>query len=355
MTGRERLHCALNHQEPDMVPVFECVYSRHIFQEQFGFIPKTFDPVSVIELSHKMGYDFAFIPIPGVAGFPPEEEVDTIYVDEWGITRKSDPNTWPIDAGIKSPLESAEDWVSYKMPDPEAEFRYTGLAECLRRAEAYGMGVIGNMRGPFSAAWQLFGMEEFLCMFYTDPDVVHEALTACTDFAIACSRRMAKMGVDALIYSDDYGSTQAPLFSPETFREFMAPQLKRIKAVADELGLKMILHSDGNIAKLIPEIIACGIDGLHPIQRCADMEIGDVKTRYGDKLTLFGNIDNVGVLVSGTEDDIDAMVKDCIHKAAPGGGYCLGSDHSVHDDIPNRNVYAMRDAARKYGHYPIEV
>lgn len=355
MTGRERFLCAMNHQEPDMVPVFECVYSRYIFEEQFGYIPHTFDPVSVVELSHKMGYDFAFVPIPGVSGFRPKEQTETVYVDEWGIKRKVDPSTWPIDAGIDTPLHDAEDWDSYQMPDPEADFRYTDLAEAIKRAREYGMGVVGSLRGPFSSAWQLYGMEDYLCMLYTDPDVIHASLTANTDFAVACMRRMAAMGVDAMIYSDDLGSTQAPLMSPECFRTFLAPQFRRLVDETHKAGLKMILHSDGNIGKLIPDIVACGIDGLHPIQRCADMRLADVKAKYGDKITLFGNVDNVGVLVSGTPADVADMVRECIHDAARGGGYCIGSDHSVHDDIPNANVHAIVDAARKYGRYPIEV
>lgn len=47
------------------------------------------------------------------------------------------------------------------------------------------------------------------------------------------------------------------------------------------------------------------------------------------------------------------MVRECIRVAAPGGGYCLGSDHSVHDDIPNENVFALYEAGRRYGRYPI--
>ena len=85
------------------------------------------------------------------------------------------------------------------------------------------------------------------------------------------------------------------------------------------------------------------------------MRLADVKAKYGDQITLFGNVDNVGVLVSGTPDDVADMVKECVHDAARGGGYCIGSDHSVHDDIPNANVHAIVDAARKYGRYPVEV
>jgi len=355
MTGRERLLCALNHKEPDTVPVFECVYSRPLFKEVLGYVPETFDPVSVLECSHRIGYDFAFIPIPGVSGFRPEGMKDTVYVDEWGIKRMIAENTWPIDAEIEVPLKNAEDWKNYKMPDPEAEFRYKGLADCLKLAKEYGMGVIGNVRGPFSAAWQLFGMENFFIMLYEEPDIVHQSLTACTEFSLACARRMAQMGVDAILYSDDYGSIEAPLLSPALFREFIVPQLVRIQEETAKMGQKMLLHSDGNIGELIPDIMSTGIKGLHPIQRCKGMDLGEIKKKYGHQVTIFGNVDNSTTLVSGTIEEIEEMVKECIRIAGPGGGYCLGSDHSVHDDIPNKNVFAMYEAARRYGKYPISI
>ncbi|HHW30869.1 MAG TPA: hypothetical protein GXX20_04220 [Clostridiaceae bacterium] len=355
MTGRERLLCALNHKEPDTVPVFECVYSRPLFKEVLGYVPETFDPVSVLECSHRIGYDFAFIPIPGVSGFRPEGMKDTVYVDEWGIKRMIADNTWPIDAEIEVPLKNAEDWANYKMPDPEAEFRYKGLADCLKLAKEYGMGVVGNVRGPFSAAWQLFGMENFFIMLYEDPDTVHQALTASTEFSLACARRMAQMGVDAILYSDDYGSIEAPLLSPAHFREFIVPQLVRIQEETAKMGQKMLLHSDGNIGELIPDIMSTGIQGLHPIQRCKGIDLADIKSKYGHQVTIFGNIDNSTTLVSGTTEEIEEMVKECIRIAGPGGGYCLGSDHSVHDDIPNKNVFTVYEAARRYGKYPINI
>ena len=70
---------------------------------------------------------------------------------------------------------------------------------------------------------------------------------------------------------------------------------------------------------------------------------------------LMGNIDNKGVLVSGSVDDVIAATKECLRIAAPGGGYILGSDHSVHDDMPNENILAMIETGKKYGKYPIKI
>lgn len=338
-----------------MVPIFECNYSRPLFQEVLGYVPETFDPVNVFTCSAKIGYDFAFIPIPGICGFRPKGITTEVYTDEWGITYKITPQTWPIDAGIKPPCSSAEDWNDYVMPDPDADFRYEDLAKVMEMSRENGMGVVGNIRGPYSAAWPLFGMEEFSVMFYEDPDVVEEALTATADFAIACMRRMARMGVDAVLFSDDYGSSIQPLMSPALFRQFILPQLQRIRKACDEENCIMLLHCDGHITQLMPDIAASGIDGLHPIERASGMDLGQVKAEYGKQMCLFGNVDNKHTLTKGTPKDVEEAVKECIRTAAPGGGYCLSSDHSVHDDIPNENVFALYEAGRRYGRYPISI
>jgi uroporphyrinogen decarboxylase len=355
MTGRERFQAALHHQEPDMVPIFECVYSRPLFQEVLGYVPETFDPVSVFACSRRIGYDFVIIPIPGVSGFRPLGLKDAVYVDEWKIKRKMVPNTWPIDAGISVPLTGAEDWKNYDMPDPEEDFRYAGLRDVKKLSEEARMGVVGNVRGPYSGAWQLFGMENFAYLMYEEPEVIHSVLAACTEFSLACSRRMTELGVDAVMFSDDYGSTQQPLMSPSHFRSFVKPHLQRLVQESKKLGVKALLHSDGNIGLLVPDCVDTGIDGLHPIERNAGMDLAGVKREYGDRLCLFGNVDNNRVLVNGTPAQVEEAVKECIRAAAPGGGYCLGSDHSVHDDIPNENVFALYEAGRKYGRYPINV
>ena len=93
------------------------------------------------------------------------------------------------------------------------------------------------------------------------------------------------------------------------------------------------------------------IDGLHPLERAAGHDLAEVKAAYGNRFTLIGNVDNKTTLVTGTTEDVRAEVRRCIDAAAPGGSYILASDHSVHDDIPNPNIYALADEGKKYGDY----
>jgi uroporphyrinogen decarboxylase len=115
------------------------------------------------------------------------------------------------------------------------------------------------------------------------------------------------------------------------------------------MNVPLIMHSDGHINPFVDDCVNAGIDGLHPIERNAGMDLAAVKKAHGDKICIFGNVDNKRTLIHGSPETIAEEVKECISIAAPGGGYCLGSDHSVHDDIPNRNVFALYEAGRKFG------
>jgi uroporphyrinogen decarboxylase len=353
MTGRERLLCTLQHKEPDMVPIFEWLYSRPIFQEVLGFVPETFHMPSVFKCCEKIGYDFAFVPFLGLSGFRPEKICSDVYQDEWGITCKRDLGTWPIDSALATPLKNGRDWKHYSMPNPNEDWRYRDIREVMKISKENGMGVIGNVRGPYSGSWMLFGMENFSYLLYDDPETVDAVLTAMTDFAIDAAGRMVKEGVDAILFSDDYGSSTQPLFSVEHFQRYIKPQIKRISLAVRKMGIPLIMHSDGCITPFVGDCVDAGIEGMHPIERDAGMDLAYIKKTYGDKICIFGNVNNKKTLVFGTLEEIEAQVRECISIAAPGGGYCLGSDHSVHDDIPNRNVFALYEAGRKFGKYPI--
>jgi uroporphyrinogen decarboxylase len=113
------------------------------------------------------------------------------------------------------------------------------------------------------------------------------------------------------------------------------------------------MHSDGDLMKLMEDIIDVGVDVLQPIDpTCMDIE--QVKEMYGDRICLVGNVANE-LLRSGTAAEVEARVKELIRKVAPGGGYCLGAGNSVPHWAKFENFMAMRDATLKYGSYPISI
>ena len=101
------------------------------------------------------------------------------------------------------------------------------------------------------------------------------------------------------------------------------------------------------------DIIDIGTDLLHPIDPTC-MDIVKVKEMYGDRLSFAGNVSNE-LLRSGTPDEVEAKVKELIGKLAPGGGYCVAAGNSVTEWSKFENYMAMREAAFKYGKYPIQL
>jgi len=96
-----------------------------------------------------------------------------------------------------------------------------------------------------------------------------------------------------------------------------------------------------------------GFDGVHPIERKAGMNLDVMKKEYGDKLTLIGNVDATELLPHGTSLQIKKQVLECLRIAAPGGGYILASDHSIHEGVRSANAMFMFKAAKKYGRHPL--
>lgn len=355
MTSRERVLCALKGGEPDTVPIFDFIYSRVLYKEVNGRIPSHYCAEDVMECSARIGYDLGVIPFGGFGGLSDHQGGGNTYTDEWGTRFEKREDTWPVDAPVDFPLKDRSDLKNYSWPDPTRPERTAEARTALRMARDHKMAVFGNVRGPFSATWFLVGVENFMMKMFDDPEFIDDVVTRCTEFFIEGGRKMAEAGVDALVFADDYGSNTGPLMSPEHFRRYIFPHTQRMVNEFKRLGVPVIMHSDGNLNLLMDDLVDMGIDGYHPVERASQMNIAQVKTQYGDRVCLLGNVDNVTTLVSGSPQDVDAEVKQCIRIAAPGGGHILCSDHSLHDDITNENVFALYDAGRRYGRYPIRI
>jgi uroporphyrinogen decarboxylase len=171
---------------------------------------------------------------------------------------------------------------------------------------------------------------------------------------IEVARKAVRAGADVIILGDDYAGNQGPFVSPAVFKEFMQPRLERMVDAIHKEGAKVIKHSDGNLWPILDMIVDAGIDGIHPIEPIAGMDIGEVKRQYGDRVCVLGNIDCSYLLSEGTTEEVEAAVKECIRKASYGGGHIIGSSNSIHSSVKPENYLAMIQAVKKYGKYPLQ-
>jgi len=351
MKKRERFLTALTGGTPDCVPIGDYLFSRKLLKKELNHVPQLYEADAQVQLAGKLGLDCMWIPINGFCGT--EEEVHAEgeqYQDEWGVTYVK--NGWPIMAQIDVPIKSRTDWERYAMPSPNAPHRLRMLATGTK-ANTDDLAILAGLLGPFTMMyWYLMDLETLSLMIYDDPELVHEMIEAFVQWALASAARAVDQGgVDAFSISDDWGSTRALLMSPAHLREFFIPPMRKLVHGLKSMGKPVILHNDGQIGDVLDDLVDTGINGLHPIERAAGMDLAKVKQRYAGRLCPIGNVDNKFTMSTGTPAQIEAEVKDCLSVAMPCGGYILSTDHSIHDGMPYENIMAYLEAGRKYGIY----
>ncbi len=145
-----------------------------------------------------------------------------------------------------------------------------------------------------------------------------------------------------------------PMFSPANFRTFFVPHLRQIVELCHAYGVPYIKHLDGNTTKLLDMLVnEVGIDAHHPIEPYAGMDIFSLKKQYGDRITLMGNLDCGELLSNGTPHQVEEQALALLRAVSAGGGYIFSSSNSIHDGVKLENLYAMLDAVKNFGKYPV--
>lgn len=341
MTGRDRVLTALRREEPDRVPHFEWAVDRKV---RGAICPGA----SYDEFVVRSGWD-ALITSPD---YSKEQVGPDLYKNEWGIVRRDtgEDNPYPVEG----PIRSLADLERYEPPDPRAPGRYASIEAAVARFG--GEKAIGvHLNDVFSLPRYLHGFNELMMAFVECPALVEGLVELSVEINLAQARELVTRGVDFVFTGDDYCSTQGPFMSPDAFARFLAPGLRRVIGGFKELGLMVIKHSDGNIWPLIDMIVDSGIDCLDPIDPVAGMDIAEVKSRYGDRIAIKGNVDCAHTLTFGSVTDVTEATREAIRKGAPGGGFILSSGNTVHSAVPPANYLAMLHALRMYGSYPLDL
>ena len=142
--------------------------------------------------------------------------------------------------------------------------------------------------------------------------------------------------------------------SPATYRALIKPYHQRFnQMIKQHTDATIFLHCCGNITPLMDDLIDAGFEALHPVQVSAIPDPAGLKARYGDRVSFWGGIDTQQVLPRGTPADVREEVRLRLRQFAPGGGYIVAAVHNIQPDVPPENIFAMCDAVREFGAYPI--
>jgi uroporphyrinogen decarboxylase len=351
MTARERIAMVLSHRIPDRVPVHDTYWEATVHRWRGEGLPADVSAEAFFQTEIvRIGGDYTMqFPIRTV------EETDRyrLYWDSNGGLRKDllTLDGWTpqwLDFTIKTP----DDWRLYRHQMAFNDRRISPAAmDAYRQARRQDKFVVYSGHACFHPTWAKIGMERELTGLIEHPEFITELFAAHTRLMIDLYEGMRHRGMtfDAAWFNDDLGWTVAPLISPQMYRELVFPHHKRLCDYFSEQGLKTMLHSDGNVAPLIPHFLDAGFIALHPLEAKAGLDVRDLKRQYGPRLVLFGNVD-VRKL-SGTKEDIEEEIRVKLTAGKEGGGYIYHSDHSVPSSVSFANYCFALDMVRHYGRY----
>jgi uroporphyrinogen decarboxylase len=232
----------------------------------------------------------------------------------------------------------------FSLPDPEDDSLYEPVKPILERRDEFA--VIFSTRLGFLSALISIGFQTFMESLYLNPELIDAVLGAYVDWSAKVIRRICEMGVDAVFTTDDFAFNTGPFMSPASFRQWVVPYHQR---ASKEVTVPWMLHTDGEIHRILDDLLGMGIQGIHPIDpNC--MDIREFKKNYGKRVCILGNV-NVNTLASGTPDEVYSEVRDLIRDLGPGHGYILSSGNSVPDYVKPENMLALARALEDFAEY----
>jgi len=208
----------------------------------------------------------------------------------------------------------------------------------------------------FTDATELVGMDQFFIKMYTHPEVIHAIIQKVSDFYYELAVRFFEAvgdKIDIFFFGDDMGTQLSLLISLKHWREYCKPRIHRFLELGRQANLKTMFHSCGAVRELIPDLVELGLDALNPIQVAANgMDLAELKSEFGEKLTFHGCIDHQHILPHGSENEVRKEIRRVIDIMSPGGGFCLAASHDLMlGDFPVENVIAMYNEAFEYGRH----
>ena len=332
LTHKDRMRRALQHEPVDRLPT-QVNYTPAMGQllaDHLGVTPEA--------LPDRLDNHFLRVDISYERRV---SEDGRIAYDWWGVG--FDTREEGYFAAI-NPLAKTRDLDAFAWPDPNASHLLDRAAETIQQDG--GKHFIAPNLGfaLFERAWTLRGLDTLLLEMALDPAYVEELLERITQIQLVLIQRYLDLGVDGGYFGDDYGAQKNLLFSPRMWRKMIKPRLARMFAPFRVAGLPVIMHSDGQIGDILPDLIEIGLTAYNPVQP----EVTDharLRDTFGRQLAYYGGISTQTILPHGSPEEVKRAVADCVATLAPDNtGLLLAPSHRLMTDIPMENLVAMLEA-----------
>jgi hypothetical protein len=239
---------------------------------------------------------------------------------------------------LNFPVRSMDDWLKIK---PLYQFNQDRLGDDWfglgRRAREAGQVVCVSIPGGFDEPRQLLGEEGLCRAYYDQPELVQDMVQTISDTACQVLDHVSRaLTIDLLSVHEDMAGKSGPLAGPRQVRQFMQPYFRRVWELLQSRGARLFeLDSDGDVNAIIPALLDCGVNLVYPMEPAANMDIVQLRQRYGTRLAFCGGIDKHVLRRSQAEIRAELLYK--VPPMLATGGCMLGLDHRIPNGTPLEN------------------
>ena len=338
MNAYERALAAVTNQPLDRIPSAEIFIDKGVRKALCG-------SEDYMDFCDFIDLEFAITNTPSSLYHKKVVDADKgIFVNEWGIKRQQGVEI--VSSLLEPSLTTKELVMGYKAPDPYDDYRYEELKQLVKRFK--GKRMIGfHVHDSFNYPYYLRGMENLFMDMYEDPEIVERLVDISVEHNIAMALRGIELGADFILLGDDYGASTSLLISPAQFREFFLPGFNKVVLAVKDAGAFCFKHCCGNINSILDDMVASGIDVLHPLDPSAGMDIVAVKEKYPN-LTVMGGINCYEPLTSFSIEEIKEETLSVLEKVGNGGRHIIASSNSIHSKVKPENYLAMQHSRKAF-------
>ncbi len=279
-------------------------------------------PEQLEQMNKEFEWDMCYSPIPTYEKpLPAKGNAHEVgeFIDNWGCVFTN------IHRGVigevKDPIVKGEEWEdvdNIHIPEEELLFDIEEVNELCKPLKDKFI-VSACYPRPFEQLQFIRGTAELFMDLMDMPEKMTDFIAKMHDFYCRLVTKWAKTDIDAIKFQDDWGSQIDLLISPEIWRSVFKPMYQDYIDIAHAHGKKILMHSDGNTLRILPELIEMGLDGINTQIFCIGIEQLE---QFKGKITFWGEIDRQNIIPYGTTKEVDEAVK-LVHNTLWQDGYCI--------------------------------
>jgi hypothetical protein len=362
MTSRQRVEAAFAHRQPDRTPIFEYVLLPPVAEQILGrrfpeYLGNTgpwlaeaedigFESAlsryarDRLDLAEILGHDMLFVspnPVPG-------ETYVYDPLDELGMRFTLQEQGDPVRRLEERNRRVAESMLG-DLPQ-DCYLVYHHLREEMTRR---GLDLPIMAPAYFHGIWTDADLMQVILLA---PEVAAEHFRLATRRALKVIEDYVRIGIDQVGIGGDFAGNRL-LISPESYREFIVPEVRACARRLREAGCRSVNATDGDIWPVIDEfLLGCEVDGYLEIDMSAGMDLKRLKALYGDRVLLFGNMDCGKVLSFAGKEEIRLLTHRILTDGWGGAGHIFTASNAITASVPLANYLAMVNAYREYFELP---